>query len=295
MATRDSAYSPAYGYRVEVPKHRQKTMTVCIGAICNLGDDPRIILCSDMKVSGALGSAEIMLKNRVVHMSSRAPWHALTAGTDTDIAALVSLMRASFRSGGIVDETNVVSIVSNALHAGKRQRVEQLVQSKFALSYDEFLRVGKSQLPDEAFRLLTTEIEMTVLDAELIVAGFESDTFPVLVKAHSKDGALIKEEFACIGEGAYLAQASLMSRSYSETMDFNMALYIVYEAKRFAEGAPTVGRATSIAIVRQDGQVDSITPEGIATLAAYYGRFGRKAPAEVTFNAGDFKVFRNAK
>lgn len=242
-------------------------MTVCIATICYQNGEPRIILCSDMKVSSSLGSAETMLKNRLIYTGTTTPWHALTAGTDTDIAALLSATRAAFK-----------------LHRVKRQRVEQIVQSKFAMGYDEFLKTGKQSLPDDAFRMAITEIDMASPDVEFIVAGFESDRFPILIKTHVRDGAKIKEEFACIGEGAYLAQASLLNRGYSDMMPFNTALYAVYEAKRFAEGAPSVGSATSMAIASMDGNLKLVNLTGIRALRALYDSLGRKPLATIAFD-----------
>ena len=41
-------------------------MTVCMAVICEEADNPKIIFCSDRKISSALGNSETMLKVRTL-------------------------------------------------------------------------------------------------------------------------------------------------------------------------------------------------------------------------------------
>jgi hypothetical protein len=67
-------------------------------------------------------------------------------------------------------------------------------------------------------------------------------------------------------------------------MPFNTALYAVYEAKRFAEGAPSVGSATSMAIASMDGNLKLVNLTGIRALRALYDSLGRKPLATIAFD-----------
>jgi hypothetical protein len=55
------------GFQREGPPWERREMTVCIAAICEENTaDPKIVLCTDRKISSALGSSEQTLKIRVV-------------------------------------------------------------------------------------------------------------------------------------------------------------------------------------------------------------------------------------
>jgi hypothetical protein len=43
---------------------------------------------------------------------------------------------------------------------------------------------------------------------------------------------------------------------------FGRALYSVYEAKKFAEGAPTVGKTTSLSVLHKDGRHEILSGAG---------------------------------
>src|SRR5438552_3725069 len=111
-------------------------MTVCIAAVCEENsDDPKIILCTDRKVSSALGSAETMLKSRIIGTR----WRCLTAGKDTDILSLLRLLKNHFMSPSNIDETNVLSLVRNALNERKKEKADEIIQGKFGIPYTDFL------------------------------------------------------------------------------------------------------------------------------------------------------------
>src|ERR1043166_1543481 len=248
-------YIPHRGYWREVSIPERRDMTVCIAAVCDdntTANAAKIIMATDSKISGALGSAETMLKNRFL---TAAPdgWRCLTSGSDTDILATMQIFKNRFRNTK-VDETNVVHIVRSALNERKADKANELIQGKYAISYADFLATGKFRLPDDLFRSAATEVELIRIDADFAIVGFDSTKSGLLVKSNGKCEVSIKEDFVAIGEGGYLAQASLLNRSHSYVSTFARALYSVYEAKKFAEGAPSVGRSTQITILHNDGR-----------------------------------------
>jgi hypothetical protein len=98
-------------------------MTVCIAAECEVNtDDPKIIMCTDTKLSGSLGSSETMLKTRAL-----APlWRCLTAGADADLLGLLRLLKNEFSAatGGErkIDETNALQMVRTSLLMRERPK-----------------------------------------------------------------------------------------------------------------------------------------------------------------------------
>ncbi len=152
------------------------------------------------------------------------------------------------------------------------ESAEELIRSKYAISYDEFLKFGKIRFPEDIFRRAVAEVELIRLDVELVIVGFPLG-FAMLIRSGPQCSASIKEDFATAGEGSYLASASLLKRNHISTMSLARTLYNVYEAKRFAEGVPSVGRATNIAVLTPEG-LEMVTPKGFEALETAYAKYG---------------------
>lgn len=257
-------------------------MTVCIAAVViEQEDEPTIVLCADTKGSSALGSANNLLKMRYI-----APgWRCLVAGSDEDINATLLKLQAQFRlrESQSLTRTEAVDRVRSALIARRREKIEELIQGKYSISFEEFLAKGRTIFTEDLFRATMAEITMVDIGAEFIVAGYPAK-YPLLIKTDTKGRAAIKEGFAVIGEGAYLAHASLMARELDYVAPLGRALYCVYEAKKFAEGAPSVGEDTSVFIMTSTGE-RSVLAEGRKLLHKTYMEIGRKpVPANLTMD-----------
>jgi 20S proteasome alpha/beta subunit len=224
-------------------------MTVCIAAICEENTaDPKIVLCTDRKISSALGSSEQTLKIRVVGQE----WRCLFAGDEPDFLGCIPYFRRQFRSVKDIDETNACDLVRKALQGRRLEKIEELIQSRFSISYSELRDTGKIKLPDDTFRSAMSDVEMMEVRAEFLAVGY-AYTFPMIIKTDKHCHAVIRENFAAIGEGAYLAQASLLRREHDSMRTLADTLYNVFEAKKFAEGAPTVGKKTTFFIFHATG------------------------------------------
>jgi predicted GNAT family N-acyltransferase len=230
------------------------------------------ILCTDRKISSALGSAETTLKSRTLGVES---WRCLTSGTDSDILCAVRLLQDELIRANEIGPANILQIIRTALNKRKHEKVDELIQGKFGISYKEFLETGKNRFPHDIFRAAIFEVEQTGLDAEFIIVGY-THGYPILVKTDTRCGATIREHFAVAGEGAYLAQAALLSRAHSHLEAFGRTHYGVYEAKRFSQGAPSVGMSTSITVLHSDGRHEMLKSSGTKFLDQKYEEYGPK-------------------
>ncbi len=246
-------------------------MTVCIAAVCDLVADkePKIVLCTDGKGSGPLGSKEYVLKDR--WLSTR--WRCLTAGGDHDLNALISLLRHRLLEMSVVDETNIQGALRKALTDRKLQRSDEFTQGRYGMTYAEFLRDGKATLPEDQFRSDMFSISQIVLDVDCIIAGFLDDGFPILLKIDGSGRAYIEEEFCVAGEGGYLAQSGLIHRQHSDIYGLERTLYCVYEAKCYAERVSSVNDWTHIAVFHRDGRFELLQPEGKAYFKKQYAKY----------------------
>jgi hypothetical protein len=254
-------------------------MTICIAAVC---DDKRealpakIVLCYDWKVSTAIGSAET--KHKMKHIGRG--WRALFAGNESEMLALTFLLRNQFswKSSTIIDETNVVGLVRNAINTRKKEKADELTQGRYAISYDDFLKIGKEKFPPDIYRDTMAEIGNMKIGATCIVAGFTDigggRMDPMLIETEGNGRVAVVEDFTAIGEGAYLAQSALLQRSHIDVASLSRTIYCAYEAKKYAERVSSVGVYTSIAVMYGDGTAKIVKPDGWSKLLELFDKFG---------------------
>src|SRR5690348_12969123 len=134
----------------------EREMTICIAATCHHSREggAKIILCTDWRVSGALGSAETANKQMWLPKN----WACLTAGDTREINAIIPLMRKSFADAKSVDETNAGSLVEQCLQTRLSQKREALSHSRFSKSYNELYETGKEKLPTDEFSRFISDI-----------------------------------------------------------------------------------------------------------------------------------------
>jgi hypothetical protein len=259
----------------------ERKMTICIAAVADeAGDKPFIIFCTDWLISGALGQAETVLKSRILHGT----WSCLTAANNhSDALAAVALLRKKFRENPKVDETNVTTLIREAMSQRKHDKADEFIQSRWGISYDDFLKNGKSYLSPDLHSATLEDIAGMKLNVELIIAGFSTDGFPILCQVNEFGIPSLQEDFALAGEGKFLAAAALRQRGYIATRPLVECIYCAYEAKRFAEGAPTVGAQTLLLVIARDGEYRHVTQPGFEALKADYERLKPREISDLTF------------
>jgi len=236
--------------RTDKPWRERRDMTVCIAAVCTDGDDEKIILCSDTKWGGALGSREGGLKQLLLPHG----WVCLTAGKEPDIASLIRLFTEHFIDEGKLHATKIDATIKQVLYRRKSELAEEYVQRHFGKSYDYFLKHGKAEFSSDHFFQTSQAITRIDLGASFILAGF-IEGMPEIYYTDEHCVARPAPHYAVIGEGEYVASASLLRRGLTTSAHFHYAMYFVYEAKRQAESVPSVGTETVMTVL-------SAKPEG---------------------------------
>jgi hypothetical protein len=218
--------------------YREPKMTICICGACNRSREggAKIILCTDWRQSSGLGSADVLFKQQWLPEN----WICLTAGDTDEINAVLRLMDQNFGAAGLIDETNVKRLIEESLRARLSEKRDALSYSRFSMSYKELYDTGKLKLPDAHFSKFVTDISEIRLSAEFIVAGLYNDD-QFILETRATGEVFLPNDFSCVGEGEYLAYASLMRRSYQNIMTFGTALYVIYEAKKAADSVNSVG------------------------------------------------------
>lgn len=252
-------------------------MTICIAAACtDMVEGKRVqylVLCSDSRLSSALGSADAYSKHRSLTLSGK--WVALTAGEEPSIVSLYKTYIPLFR-----DETNLqFDTLDRTMKQGaanrKSELCDELIQRKFGMSYSDFLAIGRDQFPPDLYYGTMKEVENLDLGAEFILAGFMGDYTEIYVCEQSAKVYAI-EHFACVGEGSYLATSVLLRRSQNLGMELRRTLYDVYEAKRAAEHIGSVSKFTQMRIMTADGKCEWASPHLLKQLSDWYDTYGPK-------------------
>ena len=228
-------------------------MTICIAAVArDESGDPIILSCADRLASSPLGSAETAMK---IHPMA-CGWDIMGAGSEPDIIALVELIRSKFRGTDThdknFDEDVALKKVRAALLERKHQKADDIITSRYGISYDELRKTGAKEFPPDIFREAMWEVRDCPVDADLIVYGFTGYGQATIIES-SGGKAHISEPFAIIGSGAYLAQSVMMHRAYAELMEIDKAAYVIWEAKKYAEGVRSVGTDVTMLKSAPDG------------------------------------------
>ncbi|MBY0561563.1 hypothetical protein [Hyphomicrobium sp.] len=260
-------------------------MTVCIALVAGGGRHGKIVTCYDTLASSSLGTKSIMLKDRAVGFD----WRCLTAGNEEEINAFVPLLSASMMQAKELDEVTAVPLIQDVLKKRKTQLADELTLSKWGLSFQEF-RQSRAQFPDQIYQQHFDEVQRLPLRAEFIVTGFQKTKGvsygPMMIVVRSDWSVSIQEDFCAIGEGSYLATASLMRRHYSDVKAINFGIYCAYEAKKYAESVPSVGTTTGLAIYSSDGPDKTINSGGFAELDKLFSAYGpRDVEADLNLKA----------
>jgi hypothetical protein len=248
-------------------------MTVCIAATCDANyakpsEPPKIVLCTDLMGSGSLGN-RLTVKYRAIAND----WHCLTAGIDDEINAIIPKLIKQLAVQRHIDETNIIPTFQAALKERKIEKSDEIILGKWGLSFEEFRR-KRLQFPDDLYHRDMDEIAKMSLDAEFIIAGFDTIGSATLLQIDSAWGVKLREDFAVAGEGAYIAQSVMLHRNHNSISTKAQTLYCVYEAKRYAERVPSVGKHTYLVVYKSGDKGQEVLPEGIAFLDERFKKYG---------------------
>ena len=250
-------------------------VTLCIAAACQYRNQPRIVTCTDWKVSTPYGSAENADKMRWIKKPN---WVALTAGNKRVSDALVRTSRVAVANQEIT-ELSALGIFTRIAQRQIKVVKNTYVFSSLGVSYKNFRLHWETQFPLAVALETFSEIRKKHLDASLIVAGFVSEGNshkPLICQIDRFGNVSISEHFECSGEGATVAKPALLRREYHSSVSLMDAAYRLYEAKKLAEVFDSVGKDISVDILYPDGTLEQFSDKGHDRLEIMLKRFGPK-------------------
>jgi hypothetical protein len=240
-------------------------VTVCIAV--ETRDKENIVTVSDRRIS--FGDTSLIpaadsaaLKNRSIH----GQWALLFAANDiAPVTPIIDL--ACTCLDGTQTFTEAKDAVSKAYREIARSSLVDRILAKYGFErIEEFWKVGLSQFGEKIFSDIKIEIDKFDLGVTLLIYGFDeikqARIFQVEYPGIVSDQEMMG--IGVIGSGAYLALASLTSRSRPASLA--PTIYRALEAKFCAETVTAVGRSTSAIVVKNNGHVAFISQKLIESI-----------------------------
>jgi hypothetical protein len=248
-------------------------LTICIGAICNIKEEPKVVVASDRMITA--GHLAIQFEHDVpkIEMLS-STCVALTSGsiTHTEIFDRSRSRIAELKEPNI---HQIAHIVKDEYIEEKKSRAEDSILRHRGLSFAD---VYSGRIPIELLVRLDSEIDEMRIELEVLVCGVDSlgghiyyiRDVPIGMRMGMID-CLDSLGYMAIGSGSPHAVTTFITSSCTPYLSLKQALCIVYEAKKAAEVAPGVGKDTDIRIIDRKGTLE-IAKSTIETLETIYNR-----------------------
>jgi hypothetical protein len=242
-----------------------------------------IVLCADMKVGTWAAKAEIGFKLRW----GRANWPAMISGEMSRAIDLVKTFSAHLNSVEL-NSWNVIDAMRTAGNIFREKLADEIVRRNLSVSYDYLIK-NKSKFPAAKVLETYTQIGQIDSEAELIVTGFvEGEPYIFVVE---RDCTVTqRENFACVGTGAYIAEPALYQRRQNRSATLARTLYHAYEAKKLGEIAEGVGEMTVMFAIAPPKNIEirylALARDQMKFLEEKYNEFGLKSTLDFKWPEG---------
>ena len=241
-------------------------MTICIGALCE--KRAKAVFASDRMVT----SRQLLIEfehDEPKFETLTEKCVAVTAGEALPPTELFRAARTQIQDSPRIGE--IADVVETNFAKMRTKRVEDLFFKPRGLTIQNFLQAQRVMNANVVLRL-DRQIETTRMNVTILIIGVDMDgahIYQVVDPGHAE--CFDKLGFHAIGSGLPHAISTFISYNYTPQVPLKRATYVIYEAKKSAEKAPGVGKATDIGIVEDQG-VRPINPDEIALLEKIYDK-----------------------
>lgn len=270
----------------------REDVTLCVAAACLHKKEQRFVFAKDFSVETEVSSAEIEAK--WTH-TGKAEFPVLMAGSASRALELASLISSRLDSDASDNET-LVEIARYGAKEFKYKLADEYVASSLGFGYDKFLAEGTQILPAELHRKMFDEISAITLGCSLLWLPFDADDATKIIRINESGMVERCTNFAAIGSGMFIAEASLFQREHSEEMSLGDAVYHIYEAMKLGSAAPGVGEKFSLHIVSPPSseagkiKLQWITADYDKYLDRMFEKFGPKKTGGIKFQSRYVKL-----
>ncbi len=256
------------------PKRRQpitprpSQMTICIAAIYRhiYGIDeitkkvtdagPAIITASDrMLTVENLGIEYEPFAYKYCHVAKRI-MILIADNVTVHSQLLLQCQPEIFPRTDSIAVVEVAELYARSLREFKAKQAEQFALSLYGLTTEAFIEKQKIMHESIVMQLANQmQEEESRIKAEALVCGVDEDKTAHIfyVDNHGLVHCYDDVGFATIGMGNNHANHQFMRHGYANTFGYYQALMLTYSAKKEAEIAPSVGKATDMRQITRDG------------------------------------------
>lgn len=234
------------GPRVEIKRlPMEEDMTLCIAANVRHHVEESIVCAFDFRIETSSSGSDTGYKFRKLSKD----WGAMLAGVTSKADRLLDILSECFTSQE-VRQNNALIEIRKAVASYRLELVEEYVQSVVSMSYDSFLE-RKASFPDHLFEQVASEILRVQQECDIILFCLHQK-LPFLYVVGANGLVDQVRNFCAVGSGAPNAEAWLHFREQSSFDQLHKTVVSVYEAKKFAEHAPGVGKTTRLLVLQGD-------------------------------------------
>lgn len=241
-------------------------MTVCIGAICE--DPAATVVASDRMVTV---SSLIEFEHDIPKLEAVGEQCiALTAGNALAHTELFRSVKTELTQYTEPSVSQINKVVAEQYAERRRQAAEAKVLKPRGVSLSEFYSRFVREWPEALAIAADSAIQQADYELSIVIAGVDNEgahvygiSDPGTISCYDSIG------YYAIGTGGIHATLRLIAKNVTPAMDLNETVYAVYEAKRSAEVAPGVGKATDMAIINARG-IEYLNEQTLESLSAIY-------------------------
>lgn len=259
-------------------------MTLCIAAVCYEGrghqSKPRIVISTDWKMESEIAGAEIQDKLYWI----RDDWPVLLAGTFTRAFQLKETYRSFIDRAAarltVMLRSEFMDFFRQPLILYKHSLADEFIGSRLGIPYDVFL-ANRNWFPETTYSELLTAVRRIPLECQLLMPVFLFDD-PYLWRT-GEEMVEYCDNFAAIGSGMDIAEASLCQRKRDENTSLAKTIYHVFEAGKLATlaGVAGVGKDHTISVLYPPDDknlllIRDVSSKGVKMLEQKFKEYGPK-------------------
>ena len=261
-------------------------MTLCIAAACQDRGRERVVIGTDWRVTGEI-SAGADIQDKLYWIND--DMAMLVSGSVTRAVELrdtyrVVLERMKAREKPEeIDRLNIRRFIKTGAKLFKKELADEVATFATGLSYKDMREaVAKKEIPKAVSVPVFQHIEKQDFECDVIIVAFIGDLefiFQIEKSGHIEEC----DNFAIVGEGAYVAQAFMYLRKHDSEDRVDLTLYHVYEAMEMASRCVgSVGKEHSIDVLyppnedkREPGVTgDELTSSGFGFMRRRFKDYG---------------------
>ncbi len=247
-------------------------MTICAALICKQGAEYVIVGVADRMYTRNMGNYQIEYEcyQSKAHFF-RKNIMALAAGDGDFAHEICCLTQHEGAAGGLAKVSEIAELCAEKHAQLRSRRTGSFFLGPLGLTHETFVskqrKLDPALVADTAHKLQHEDWHLRV---ETLVFGIDS-TGPHIYHVYDPGLWLYRTKlgYLAIGMGALLFETTLTSIGHFSGMPLMHGLMLMMSAKRQAERAPGVGKATDIFIIREQGW-SALTPEQVHLLGEHH-------------------------